>query len=168
MLGRVNSNGDSAFSQLHLLWFVFCASFLKCPITFLYENVDSFEYHLYNVIPSQMRLGYTAFPAVIHLCRLYLHVFYWRWGISRLLLSTLASLDSLPNILLIPRMPFLLSFLLSVIFPGVKVDVAPAKLYMSSHIGFQESFKSAPVYVLNMSVHSDHKFLSLFWCFAKS
>lgn len=46
--------------------------------------------------------------------------------------------------------------------------MATADLYMSSHILFQESFKPPPVYVLNMSVCSDHKFLSLFWCFAKS
>lgn len=61
---------------------------------------------------------------------------------------------------------FLLFFLVSDIFPTVKINMATAELYMSSHI-LLFFFKSLPVYVLKVSVCSDQK-ISLFQCFAKS
>jgi len=57
-------------------------------------------------------------------------------------------------------------FLISVIFLTVKVGMATAEVYTSSHIVFQE--KPPLVYVLNVPVGSDQNFLSLFQCFAKS
>lgn len=122
---------------------------------------------LHSVIPSQVMLHDITFPPVIRLhpcpCP---HMFFWTWGISRLLWVPWVTRTPYPYLAYLEDVfpPFLSH---KHHFPTVKVDMATAELCMSPYILFQESFKPPPVYVLKLSVCSDQNISAFVAVFCK-